>query len=371
MIQMDRGSWGESTFADEKELLDYLVRHESFYSPLAQYMGQSQSSLQGIRNAKSYLETYLANPAQQAQYRQHAIDTLPQIHQGNGGLPPLDTTDGEFVRSFALTPELAGKIGNQLSNAPNPTTDHQAALIVTAYRYPKLTGTKGWSFASAAADKLKAFENELGKMAAVRIKVNEDGTSALAIAKKGHEDLLKEHDNALQDQLEKAETDWTTLRETYDSQLALQAPRTYWERQRDDHRNGSIAAQGNFRKVGVGSFVVAIAMLIFIWSAMANKSGEIPIALWLLSGAILGTAFWVIRLFSRLYLSREHLARDAEERVTMIETYLALVQHGRVKEDDLKFVLASIFRPTEDGLVKDDSLPSPLLDLFQQGRAGK
>ena len=233
MIQMDRGSWGVRTFADEKDLLEYLARHESFYSPLAQYMGQSQSALQGIGNAKSHLETYLANPTQQAHCLQHAINTFPQIHQGNGGLPPLDTSDGEFVRSFALTPELAGKIGNQLSNAPNPTTDYQAALIVTAYRYPKLTGTKGWSFASAAADKLKAFETELGKIEGDRVKLGEDGTSALEIAKKGHKDLLKEHDNALQVQLEKAEKDWTTLRETYDSQLALQAPRTYWERQRD------------------------------------------------------------------------------------------------------------------------------------------
>jgi hypothetical protein len=263
---------------------------------------------------------------------------------------------------------LAGRVAAQLATAPNSTTEHQAALIVTAYRYPNMAGSKGFSFANTIAAKVKAFEAEVVRSEGVRIKLSEDAQSVLDAANTANSKQTSDIQKAAVDQREEIQNSWNELKDVYDSQLALQAPRTYWERQKSEHLMGAKHAKDQFRRAGVGAVMAATAILIFIWATTASKSADIPIALWLLSGAILGAAFWVIRLYSRLYLSREHLARDAEERVTMIETYLALVQHGRVKEDDLKFVLASIFRPTEDGLVRDDSLPSPLLDLFQQGK---
>ena len=365
MIVITRGRWGDKTFADDAEFREYLQETQALYAPLRQHMGQSQSAFQQLDQALSQLLNAPSNPQQ----LQWAINSASAAHQTNGGLPPIDTEDANLIKSFiSVSVELAAKVASQLSSPPNPTTEHQAALIVTAYRYPRLVGHKGWSFAQATAPKISAFESELSKAEHARKKFTEESEKLLDASRKTFESEILKQDDAAKDQRGAIQVTWEELKDTYDAKLALQAPRTYWERQRESHARGAVAAKSQFRQLGIGATLFATIILISIWSATASKSADVPIALWLISGAILGVAFWVIRLFSRIYLSREHLARDAEERVTMIETYLALIQHGRVKDDDLKFVLASIFRPTEDGLVKDDTLPSPLLDLFQQAR---
>jgi len=75
--------------------------------------------------------------------------------------------------------------------------------------------------------------------------------------------------------------------------------------------------------------------------------------------AVSGTTivFWIGRVLSRLYLSQYHLALDVGERATMIGTYLALIDQGAATEAERAIVLATLFRPTEDGIVKDDAAP--------------
>lgn len=41
----------------------------------------------------------------------------------------------------------------------------------------------------------------------------------------------------------------------------------------------------------------------------------------------------------------------------MVTTYLALANEGAADEKDRSIVLAALFRPTADGVVKDDGLP--------------
>ena len=48
-------------------------------------------------------------------------------------------------------------------------------------------------------------------------------------------------------------------------------------------------------------------------------------------------------------------AMDAYERTTMVLTYLALAIDGKVSDQERHLVLQSLFRPTADGLVKDDA----------------
>lgn len=70
-------------------------------------------------------------------------------------------------------------------------------------------------------------------------------------------------------------------------------------------------------------------------------------------------ALWATRIMSRIYMSEHHLAVDAGERATMATTYLALTNTRSADEKDRAVVLAALFRPTADGIVKDD--PPPLL----------
>ncbi len=69
--------------------------------------------------------------------------------------------------------------------------------------------------------------------------------------------------------------------------------------------------------------------------------------------------FWIGRLFTKLYLSQHHLLQDAEERAVMTTTYLALTHENAASDEDKKIILGALFRPTADGLIKEDG-PSEL-----------
>ena len=86
-----------------------------------------------------------------------------------------------------------------------------------------------------------------------------------------------------------------------------------------------------------------------------------------------GVALWIGRILIKLFLSNLHLEIDALERVTMVETYLSLLQEkAGFSEGDKKLILAALFRPANTGLLKGD-LSSPhwlgLLDTFIGGKS--
>lgn len=74
------------------------------------------------------------------------------------------------------------------------------------------------------------------------------------------------------------------------------------------------------------------------------------------SGLLLAMSLvlWVIRLQYRVYLSERHLALDAQERAAFAQTFLAIKEKAGVGGENEALVLASLFRPTQDGIIKDD-----------------
>jgi hypothetical protein len=92
-----------------------------------------------------------------------------------------------------------------------------------------------------------------------------------------------------------------------------------------------------------------------------------PAAGWRIGSFILlaTLCFWFIRLLVRIFLSNLHLENDAAERVTMAKTYLALIRNDDLpKGDNINTVLAALFRPTGDGIVRDDGIPPSTLEWF-------
>lgn len=69
------------------------------------------------------------------------------------------------------------------------------------------------------------------------------------------------------------------------------------------------------------------------------------------------SAFWIIRITVKIALSNLHLSEDAHERVVMIQTYLAFVKEGELKDgnEDKKLILSSLFRPSSIGIIQDES----------------
>jgi len=147
------------------------------------------------------------------------------------------------------------------------------------------------------------------------------------------------------------------FKESYQAEIALKQPVEFWEKKGKKHERQAV-------QHGVASLTVAgiagglgLKYLPSILEKLAY--GGIATAV-LLSTLVL----WLIRILVRNYMSQTHLATDSDERVAMVKTYLALMESGKAPADTLGPVLAALFRPASDGIVKDDSMPLGLAELL-------
>lgn len=183
------------------------------------------------------------------------------------------------------------------------------------------------------------------------------------------------------------------LKTTYDQHMAIAAPVDYWETKRTKHRNLTL--------ISGAAFIIGVSSVgIFLSSKMQSISdalkfdssshqtaatsatqaassvqaaAQMPIvvssatATWEIATFVMIAVlcFWILRLLVRIFLSNMHLENDAAERVTMAKTYLALIRSdGLSKEGNIDAVLAALFRPTGDGIVKDEGLPPSMMEFL-------
>ena len=180
-------------------------------------------------------------------------------------------------------------------------------------------------------------------------------------------------DSAFKDAAEKLQD----LIDTFRSKIALQAPIEYWQRKRRAHR-GFAGVLGFFSLVGVavvGTMLYGEIDKLLGAPDSGQTTGAIPhapewrIAVLVLFGTL---SVWVLRILVRMFLSQLHLAADASERMTMVNTYLALKEGGNTfADEDLRLILQALFRPTSDGLVKDDALPAGVWEGITHSGTGK
>lgn len=104
------------------------------------------------------------------------------------------------------------------------------------------------------------------------------------------------------------------------------------------------------------------------WTATVKAAGLAPDYVMFsfvgIFALIISMGVWGVRVLVKLYLSEHHLLIDASERVTMIQTYLALTDEGKMDNNDRHALLATIFRPTQDGVVKDEGFDPSITGLL-------
>ena len=165
--------------------------------------------------------------------------------------------------------------------------------------------------------------------------------------------------NRFQEESQKSIAQILETENLYRKQMELQAPVEYWQEKSKLHGRWELG----FTLLSVAYFVIASLLIYYAanWAAdyiLALKATEDRTPVYIItSGALLGFTtliFWVGRLVVKLWLSEHHLRVDADERAIMTKTYLAMTANDAASDADRAIVLSSVFRPTPDGVVKEE-----------------
>lgn len=172
------------------------------------------------------------------------------------------------------------------------------------------------------------------------------------------------------------QAEFERLQDLFQTQLRLRAPVRLWEERENLHNRNSKWAMWRF--IGAGGATILFGLLVpfFFGDYIASSffetyctpsvidvtgpetcgrvfsaKGPLTITGLLL---VMSLLMWVTRLQYRIHLSERHLSLDASEKKAFAETYLAMKEGDDVGKDNEAIVLASLFRPTQDGIIKDD-----------------
>lgn len=197
--------------------------------------------------------------------------------------------------------------------------------------------------------------------------------------------LLQDIKTELDTFLSKKEQNWTDINDrinnemnaviksikdteaAYKSQMELQASVDYWTEKAKKHTLATASSQSIlmwFSIIG-GCGLVALLVALSLWAG-AIAGGDIAIYLKFAAvGAVAVTiVFWIARVLLRIFLSDRHLATDAEERVVMVKTFLALANEKQIEPADRALVLGPLFRSAADGIVRDEGPDASLAGII-------
>lgn len=158
----------------------------------------------------------------------------------------------------------------------------------------------------------------------------------------------------------------SAVEDAYREQMGLKAPVEYWQTKASKHKTSEIWARVwvlLFFPIALLGMAIAfnntaVSLLNAAQAAQAPGAAPFPSAVFIIASAGLascaGLVFWVGRLLTKLYLSQHHLRQDADERATMTQTYLALIENNAASTEDRQVILNALFRNTPDGIVKED-----------------
>lgn len=184
---------------------------------------------------------------------------------------------------------------------------------------------------------------------------------ALGVA---HEAAFTKAESERADTYQRLQNELEATLRAFEVRMQLQAPVKYWKTRAAEYRK----AAGWSLTILILFSIASVAVLYWLYERAASHlptdSTTVPYAALFRAStfALLMTSilFWAGRVILRIYLSARHLTTDAEERRTMITTFLALTKKASVSEEDRKFILAALFRPGADGLVKEESAPDTM-----------
>ena len=151
------------------------------------------------------------------------------------------------------------------------------------------------------------------------------------------------------------------------ARLNTEAARSYWDEESAHHRKWMWVWFAVFVVTACGLLLALVLNYEVEVKAISDIADAGTPALVFMSVAAF-LVFWLLRLFSSNWRVHSHKHQDARERVTLIDTYIAMMTHedSPIRPEDRHLILPTLFRPGSDGLVGEDGIPSPWLDLVSK-----
>ncbi|MFG5383831.1 DUF6161 domain-containing protein [Yoonia sp. R2-816] len=224
--------------------------------------------------------------------------------------------------------------------------------------------------ASASSERISQLEEDL------RLKADNTSEELTRQFSSVHKRILKAYRS--QAKLSKAaernrEEEFTGLQKAFNLHLRIQRPVELWQERQDEHTQNARTAWLWFvcasLLLGLAAFLVAVVFDDHIAKSFVPASctigfepscdrlspkGPLTISMILLVSTVW---LWYLRFQMKIHLSERHLALDARERRAFAETYLSLLKGDQVTQEHESVVLQSLFRPTQDGIIKDEGGP--------------
>ena len=291
-------------------------------------------------------------------------------------IPTNAIQQGRFPQAD-LSIILAGAALYQIWNAPTPRwAEAERAAISDAL--------------AESSDKLSAHEKEFER-ATTEIHRLEEEIGAI------HDSQQKDY-RELKEGYEKK---FVELKEFYEAGLRTKAPVKYWKSKSFTHSMAGIAMIAVFLAGSIGAAVYGFQLGIEFSGAVnrtevvaafdaaqgetAESQASQPIQAPATPSPLVELAFskfvillvpgffavWVLRIVLKVGLSNLALADDARHRVTLVETFLAMMEHSdKLSEADRILMLQALFRPIP-GSTDDDTGPPNWFDMMTQKIRGK
>lgn len=365
-------------FTTPNELHEWLSGQFAFYNNLIGKHAATDQALQNawtsitklIQDGPNRLNTIKSNAnATQKDYENAIRRTV--AHYSQKRLLDAHSPTGEFLNTLSQSePVLAAHVATILLRAPVALGSAQSPLWLEAGAFA-VAWQRGWLDKAPSED---ASLNVLKDAWTKRLAELESSLQATKSSMDDHDKLiadraieaakkLKEFD----DKALALQTEWRTksdrsitdgqaqiddFKNAYNKALALRAPNHYWRNKQRGHR----IAAGLWFVAFVLAAVGTVAGVWFVWHLtielkFTNEPPPYTAFIPSIGVALLGA--WFMRLCSRQAISNLSLSADAGERVSMVQTYLALREGGHASDEHLSLILSSLFRsaskPSDDG----------------------
>ncbi len=154
--------------------------------------------------------------------------------------------------------------------------------------------------------------------------------------------------------------------ETQKEQLTLQAPRKHWEQSMKSYRCSFIVFSCILLLITLLFIVFDYFAFIKLNSILSDtiSDNSYIFRLSIMITTILSIELFFLNMIAKVVFNYLNLSQDANERVTLIDTYLSMLnsEQNILDETHKNIILQSLYARTENGLLKNSEIVIPFLN---------